>query len=267
MTAKLRVTFWFLRHPRLYPEFYRWVKRKTGSLGVDRKKEKAETVRWCEERSVDAKTAILKITGLADFEPFEEKFKKQLKVSKEILDECPVKMAGPGNLELIYQLAEYVQATRVIETGVAAGWSSLVFLLSLKSRSGLLVSTNMPYPGAPKVAEKYVGCVVPRELRRMWKIIERPDREGLPKALKTLPTIDMCHYDSDKSYDGRLWAYPRLWNALRSGGIFISDDVDDNFGFRDFCDSVGEEPVIVKTPASLGFKYVGILVKSGKRTE
>ena len=40
-----------------------------------------------------------------------------------------------------------------------------------------------------------------------------------------VPEIDLCHYDSHKDYDARMWAYPRLWAALRSGGIFISDDI------------------------------------------
>ena len=67
----------------------------------------------------------------------------------------------------------------------------------------------------------------------------------------------MCHYDSDKSYDGRMWAYPILWRALRPGGIFISDDISDNLAFRDFAAQISATPTVVK----FDNKYVGILLK------
>ena len=50
-----------------------------------------------------------------------------------------------------------------------------------------------------------------------------------------VPYLDLCHYDSDKSYYGRRWAYPKLWEALKTGGIFISDDIQDNWAFKEFC--------------------------------
>ena len=78
-------------------------------------------------------------------------------------------------------------------------------------------------------------------------------------AIAQLRTIDMCHYDSDKSYEGRMWAYPRLWEALRDGGVFISDDVNDNQAFRDFCESVGVQPYIMAKANSS--HYVGIIIK------
>ena len=60
---------------------------------------------------------------------------------------------------------------RVIETGVAYGWSSLALLLSLKNRNGLLVSTDLPYAGLDN--DPYVGCVVPDELARKLETAPR----------------------------------------------------------------------------------------------
>lgn len=54
-----------------------------------------------------------------------------------------------------------------------------------------------------------------------------------------------------------MWAYPLLWDALRSGGIFISDDIGDNLGFADFTRSVAGEPIIVLSSE----RYAGVLVK------
>jgi hypothetical protein len=57
-----------------------------------------------------------------------------------------------------------------------------------------------------------------------------------------------------------MWAYEWLWSKLRAGGIFISDDVNDNVAFKDFAETVGKEPIIVfYEPED---KYVGILIKS-----
>jgi hypothetical protein len=54
-----------------------------------------------------------------------------------------------------------------------------------------------------------------------------------------------------------MWTYPRLWDALRSDGLLISDDIGDNMGFAEFSRSVAVEPVIVYS----NDRYIGILVK------
>ena len=73
----------------------------------------------------------------------------------------------------------------------------------------------------------------------------------------TLTLLILCHYDTDKSYWGRKWAYPKLWGSLKSGGVFISDDIQDNFAFKEF---VEEKGVIFSVIESQG-KYVGIFTK------
>lgn len=193
-------------------------------------------------------------------ESVRERFEKVFAAAEEICRTCPVKMGGAGNLNLLYWITEYLEAENVIETGVGYGWSSLAMLLSLVKRdNALLVSTDMPYVNRNN--DEYAGCVVPVELKLHWRLVNRADRDALPKVLKEFQNIDMCHYDSDKSYEGRMWAYPRLWQALRSGGCFISDDIGDNLAFHDFCSQIKEEPVIVTTPTATGVKYAGVLVK------
>ncbi|MCP5115727.1 MAG: class I SAM-dependent methyltransferase, partial [bacterium] len=132
----------------------------------------------------------------------------------------------------------------------------LAILLALQHRDeALLISTDRPYPRFG--SEAHVGCVVPEALREKWRIIDRADRQALPRALKLMPEVDLCHYDSDKSYDGRMWASPRLWRALRPGGFFVSDDIEDNQAFRDFAAREGVEPLVV----SWSGHFVGVLVK------
>src|SRR5690606_3285080 len=124
---------------------------------------------------------------------------------------------------------------------------------------GWLISTDVPYVGRHN--EPYVGCVVPEHLRSKWTLIRRPDRDALPGARTRVGTIDLCHYDSDKSYDGRAWAYRLLWQHLRPGGILISDDVQDNRAFRDFVEEVGIQPVVVARQASSTIAFSGAVMK------
>lgn len=261
LRERVRVVRWFLQRPQLYPELVRFARRRLQELGHDRKREARDATLLCEQTHVDANAAIAGITGRAP-QSFDTLFAAELEEARTVLRAAPVAMHGAGNLDLIYNLCEHLQATRAIETGVSAGWSSLAFLLSLAKRNGRLVSTDMPYPGSSAEAQQCVGIVVPAPLRASWELIAQPDHEALPQALTSLPILDIAHYDSDKSYAGRLWAYRRLWAALRDGGILISDDIDDNFGFFHFCGEVNAHPIVVKMAATKGAKYIGIITKN-----
>lgn len=218
-------------------------------------------VKPCYEKiAFDTIDALKNINREIKFQPIKKKYKKIFDIADKIAKNCPIKMGGPGNLDLLYWISEYLKAQKIIETGVAYGWSSLAILLSIKKReNSTLISTDRPYINLNN--DKYVGCVVPENLKSNWCIIKKADRDALPKAIKNLDTIDMCHYDSDKSYEGRTWAYNILWEAIRAGGCFISDDIDDNYAFYDFCKKIKKNPIIVRTPDENRLKYVGILMK------
>jgi predicted O-methyltransferase YrrM len=259
ITFKLKAVIWYLKRPRLYPQLIRKTASKLFlSKSPDTRKE-AEHL--CREKAITSSDAIARITGVAMPEPIQTKYKDIFAAAEAAAGKCPVKMGSPGDLNILYWIAEHLKARNVVETGVAYGWSSLAILLSIsKRKDSLLVSTDMPYLNLNN--DRYVGCVVPSELKRHWQIIPLADRDAIPKALKQFHQIDMCHYDSDKSYRGRMWAYFKLWNALRPGGCFISDDISDNLGFRDFCKQIGVNPIITQSPTAKGLKYVGILFKN-----
>lgn len=184
------------------------------------------------------------------------KYPDVFEAAEKAADQSPVKMGGPGDIDLLYHFAEGISAKSIIETGVAYGWSSLALLLSLKEREGHLISTDMPY--AKLGNEDYVGCVIPENLKSYWTLIRKPDVSGLPEAFKVMESFDLCHYDSDKSYEGRMWAYPKLWERLKQGGIFVSDDIGDNLAFKDFSESINQKPTIVK----FHNQFVGVLTKN-----
>ncbi len=145
-----------------------------------------------------------------------------------------IEMGGAADLTLLYNAVYYTNAKKVVETGVAWGWSSLSILAAHARLKGdpCLVSIDMPYPKLGN--ERLVGAVVPQHLRRNWTLIREPDRNGLIKGLAMLGAVDLAHYDSDKSYSGRIFGYNTIWNYLRSGGLLISDDIEDNLAFADF---------------------------------
>lgn len=261
MKDQLRVLVWFAARPALYPELRRWIRRSLTSKRRDRKREQALATAWCEAIAVDARTALERITGRPPAFLFAERYASDIADGEARLRSAPVKMGLGAELDVLFHLAEWVEARAAIETGVGPGWSSLALLRSLGALGGRLVSTHMAYPGMPAVYEDYVGKAVPEELRPAWQIVRAPDREGLPQALALLPKIDICHYDSDKSVEGRMFSYPLLWAALRSGGVFISDDIEDNGAFVDFARHVGVKPVVIRAAATGGDKYVGVLVK------
>ena len=56
-------------------------------------------------------------------------------------------MGGASHIHLLYDCVRLSKAKKVIETGVAYGWSSLAILKALSlTKNGKLFSVDMPYP-------------------------------------------------------------------------------------------------------------------------
>ena len=258
----IRTLLWYLKRPRFYPQLVNEIVTALHKYFFAKACSRQESVAWCRAVALSMDDAMEQLVGTASVRSLEEQFPDIFTEAQKKADQCPIQMGGPGNLDLLFALAEACRAENVLETGIAYGWSSLALLLSLRHRpKARLISTDMPYPGLHN--DPYVGCVVPDDLKTPWTVIPYPDRQAIPKALKSFDgTIDMCHYDSDKNWLGRMWAYKRLWKALRPGGYFISDDIGDNLAFKCFSESVGIQPIVVESDG----KYVGILVKKISET-
>ena len=145
----------------------------------------------------------------------------------------------------------------IVETGVAYGWSSLAILNAISiNGKGKLFSVDMPYPKMGN--EDFVGIVVPENLKSSWLLVREPDRCGLDKVISmTGGSIDLCHYDSDKSWWGRAYAFPLLWKALKPGGLFISDDIQDNMFFAEFVKLKSLPFAVTKSDG----KFIGLIRK------
>ena len=257
---RLKILIWFLVRPSLYKQFVReilsFVKRKEHPT-LSRSK---EALVWCEENACDEKSALLKINSNWEYYDFNKEFPNLVKEGFEIIQRFDFNWGGQGNISLNYSLAKNLNARNIIETGVAYGWSSLCLLTYLRDfEEGFLVSIDMPFWGTKH--EDKIGCVIPQEMRRKWRLIRLPDRDSIPKLVRQKSSFDLCHYDSDKSYSGKTWALPKLWRMIKKGGVLICDDINDNLAFKHFCESQNIEPIIVETFDSQIVKYVGIAIK------
>lgn len=92
-----------------------------------------------------------------------------------------------------------------------------------------------------------------------------PDKDGLPKVFKQIPSIDISQYGSDKSYEGKKWAFPQIWKHLKEDGLLISDDIFDNNAFFEFAKSVSFKSLVIETLDNQVEKFVGLLQKTKSR--
>lgn len=253
---KLETVGWFAARPMFWPHMAELARRRL-SPTRDTAQDMVLATQWATERAQPVGAALAAVGLPSESLPIFPA--ALLEEGAERAAQSAATMGGPGDVHLLYAATRLLEARRVVETGVAYGWSSLALLAGMDGRpDARLVSVDMPYPKMQN--EAFVGIVVPDRLRKQWTLVREPDRNGLAKALMFLGgTIDICHYDSDKSYAGREYAFPLLWRALRPGGLFISDDIQDNFGFRNFAAQTGAPSAVTESDG----KHVGLLRKPG----
>ncbi|MEJ5254386.1 MAG: class I SAM-dependent methyltransferase [Acidimicrobiales bacterium] len=172
------------------------------------------------------------------------------------LRERGVVLGGGGDYGLLYFLTRLLRPSVVVETGVAAGFSSQAFLRALADNGdgGRLWSSDFPYFRLEN-PEQYVGLLVDDELRPNWQLYLRGDRVNLRRILAEVDHIDLFHYDSDKSYRGRAFALGRVRPRLSVRSHVVFDDIDDNSHFRDLVERTGAPYRVF----GFGNKYLGLI--------
>lgn len=142
-----------------------------------------------------------------------------------------------------YALIKLLQPEIVVETGVGAGVSSWTILHAMEENGkGRLVSIDLPTPNTELLPE--VGYLVPAEQRSRWDLRTGPSSRLLPQALAELGKIDMFQHDSRHSYSNQLREYRTAWPFIKSNGMLVSDDVN-NDALHDASREWNREPSII----------------------
>ena len=220
------------------------------NTSVEAKKWAVENNKWSIEEffcSVDA--------------PLYDEIKIEIKSIQEYaqnkISKLTVPLGGGGNYILLYFLIRKFKLLNIVETGVAAGWTSLAILRALKKNGkGFLYSSDFPYFRL-KNPEKYIGYLAKDESNKdNWFLDIRGDDIALPEIVKKLDnnTIDLFHYDSDKSYSGRVNALKILSSKINSKTIIIFDDIQDNLHFKNFVEENKKDFYVFE----LDGKFIGI---------
>jgi predicted O-methyltransferase YrrM len=171
--------------------------------------------------------------------------------ARRTLDASRIRFGGGGAYALLYFLVRQHRPEHVVETGVAAGWSSAAILAAMeRNASGHLWSSDFPYFRQADAADE-IGVLVPASLRERWTLLIDGDEQNLPRIMAEVPRVDLFHYDSDKSISGRRFALATVQPKLAPDGLVIFDDIQDNSHFRDIA---GSDAVVFEERG----KYLGI---------
>lgn len=160
--------------------------------------------------------------------------------------------AGGGGCDVrkLYFLARCVKPKVIVETGVSAGYSSRAFLEAIRANGfGRLYSSDLPVFLEPE----QVGCLVPQPLREHWELFSEGDSANIPRILDAVSSIDLFHYDSDKSARGKEETFGRVRPKMAANGVIVVDDIDRDAFFRTVAARWGGGVLVFRTVGVIGF--------------
>ena len=166
-----------------------------------------------------------------------------------------------GLAHAAWSVARHLEPAVVVETGVARGMTSAAILAALRSNgSGRLFSIDLP-PLTKGWAEQSGVAVEPR-LRSRWTYLRGSTRRRLPPLLAAVGGIDIFVHDSLHTFETMTFEFRCAWEALRPGGVMISDDIDDNMAFEVFvADQAPAASTIIGEESSKAGRRFGLLRK------
>ncbi len=158
--------------------------------------------------------------------------------SKAILN-IPFKTGGGGLYPLLYFLVRFYKPKYIVETGVAAGYSSAAILEALhENKFGKLFSSDYPYPTKINSA-KYIGILVDKKYRDRWSLHLEGDHKNLTKLpLEFQGGINLFHYDSSKHIQDKRKTFKTIYKYLCTGAIIIFDDIQDDLFFYELISTI-----------------------------
>jgi Methyltransferase domain len=158
-------------------------------------------------------------------------------------------------------LARHLRPERVLETGVARGFTTRALLEALnRNGNGHVWSVDLP-PLLERGLSDETGAAVPGRLYDRWTLVRGSSRRVLPGLVKQLGSIDLFVHDSMHTTRNVAFELECVWPTLRPGGAILIDDVEKNAAMGQFLRShPGTASMICASDD--GRVLIGLLIKS-----
>lgn len=141
--------------------------------------------------------------------------------------------SGLGTMHAVWSATRHLSPDRVVETGVARGFTSAVILSAMAANGrGHLWSIDLPEVNL--VVSGGAGGAVSPELTSRWTWSRGGSRRLLPLILAEHGPLDVFIHDSLHTRTNMLFEMRLAWSALRPGGLLLVDDADHNSAFTEF---------------------------------
>jgi predicted O-methyltransferase YrrM len=241
----------FLRHPWLWTRFV-----------FEHELRKREVVFGAHPRFRDyepmyraARPALQRLTG-APFDTLDGYFAELEPVRRELVrDVAREPMAGAlAQAPLLYVVARALGPARLVETGVASGYSARFLLEALhRNGAGHLHSVGIARfpisgPGSDlgaRLRDRPVGWLVPPVLRDRWTVHLGTSDEVLPGLLREgLGRIELFLHDSLHSAEVMRREFELALDHLEPGGTLLSHDVHNNAAWAETVRARGLRPAV-----------------------
>ena len=140
MFNKILILIWYLKI-KFYLHFFYLIFRKF-LINHDSVASKNKSLKWAAQNAISYEEAFKKLEIHGNLVGLDCEI---LNEGNELSRKSKVKMGGSGHIHLLYDCVRLLKAKKIIETGVAYGWSSLAILKALSdSKAGTLYSVDMP---------------------------------------------------------------------------------------------------------------------------
>lgn len=155
---------------------------------------------------------------------------------------------------VMYAVIRAIEPAAFVETGVLHGLTTHVMLAGFRRNGrGRLDSIDAPsyFERGPASRDGFTdslppgrepGWVVPDRSRPYWRLTLGTSADRLPGVLRELGTIDGFLHDSEHTHATMTHEFESAWEALRPGGLLVSDNIGTNQAFADFCRRVDRDP-------------------------
>ncbi len=251
----------FKKIPRVFKQLFT---KNRSRIIIDKIISRFHLINKKKKNIIDLENYMINISDFCiskDKSLWEEAKKFGIKLNKEgntKLKDIKLPLGGGGAYELLYFITRLTKPNVIVETGVAAGFSSQAFLEAIdKNKKGKLFSSDFPY-FKEENPEKYIGLLVDERYKINWDLFIEGDLNFIKVLSNKLKgkSIDLFHYDSDKSYRSRENTFQVIKKYLNKNCIIIFDDIQDNLHFNNLLLNYEKNNIKV---FKFNGKYIGMI--------